>query len=161
MTEDNTSKGSDEIEELERAPQHPRVKNKKLRPDKLKHKRISTSAKYAAIIDLHHKGNTVPTIAEVTSMHTDTVRAIIKRFEPIFKELRAVEDYRSMKADLLSAAQITALKSALSESKLKKSSFLATLQGFKILNNAERLERGLSINNIAIGIGKVSGSHDE
>ena len=66
--------------------------------------------------------------------------------------LGPIEDlttYRSLKADILEAAQIQILKYALSPAKLEKSGFLQLCQGFEILNKALRLDAGLSTENIS------------
>lgn len=157
MTEENTPKGSDEIEEL---GDHTHG-DKRYKPYVCKDKKMSQAARHAAIIDLTHRGNAPSMVAAALSMPVGTVKSIIKRFKPIFKELEAVEDYRSVKADLLSAAQLSALKSAMSPSKLRKSSFLATIQGFKILNNAERLENDQSTANVSMRIGRAKVVDDD
>jgi hypothetical protein len=112
-------------------------------------KRRSLSAKTAAIVDLTVKGNSPSVIAEIVDLPRQTVADIVKRFEPIFKELRGVADYRTVKSDILAAGQIAALKSAMSPKKLEKSSFLSSLQGFEILNKAERLDSGQATENVA------------
>ena len=112
-----------------------------------KKKRQSQASKHALIIDMKLKGCGAPTIADAVNMPIGTVQSIIARFKPVFSEIENIGEYRASKADLLSAGQLAALKSALSGNKLAKAGFLSTLQGFDILNKAERLENNQSTEN--------------
>jgi hypothetical protein len=73
-----------------------------------------------------------------------------RKYFPILSQLEEVHAYRNCKADILSAAQIQILKYALSPAKLEKSGFLQLCQGFEILNKAERLDAGLSSENVSV-----------
>lgn len=141
MTEGNTGERETVVERNEY--RHP-----------LKKSRKSIAAKHAVIIDLKLKGNEPSAIADVVNMPVESVRTVLKRFKPVFKELEGVSDYREGKSDLLAAGQIAALKSAFSESKLKKASFLSLITGFEKLNQAERLENNQSTANISVQFGK-------
>jgi hypothetical protein len=103
----------------------------------------------AEIIEHRLRGLKETDIQRVVGCSQSTVNRTITKFKKVFKELENVEDYKTVKADLLSAAQIAALESAFSGNKLNKAGFLSTLQGFDILNKAERLERGQSTENLA------------
>lgn len=83
---------------------------------------------------------------------TKGYQRITRKYFPILAQLEEVQEFRSTKADILSAAQIIVLKSALSPEKLAKSGFLQLCQGFEILNKAERLELGKSSENVAHSI---------
>lgn len=114
-----------------------------------KNKRQSQAAKHATIVDMKTRGFGTNAIAEAVNMPVGTVKSIIHRFKPIFQELENVGDYRNIKAELLSAGQLAALKSAMSPAKVAKAGYLSTLQGFEILNKAERLENNQSTENIS------------
>lgn len=86
------------------------------------------------------------------SMTTKGYQRITRKYFPILAQLEEVQEFRSTKADILSAAQIIVLKTALSPEKLAKSGFLQLCQGFEILNKAERLELGKSSENVAHSI---------
>ena len=105
---------------------------------------------------MHLKDFQASEIAEVVKMPESTVKDILERFKPIFKSLERVNDYRRTKTDLLAAGQLMALESAMSGNKLEKAGFLSTLQGFEILNKAERLENNQSTENHAHLHGKLS-----
>lgn len=72
-----------------------------------------------------------------------------RKYFPILSQLEDIQLYRIHKSEILSGAQKTILKFALSEEKLKKATFLQLCQGFEILNKAERLERNLSSENVS------------
>jgi len=111
----------------------------------------------AKVVDLALSGMLPDEIAKITGLTRNQTRDIIEKFEPIFKRLPDVDAYRSKKADLLAAGQLAVLESALSGNKLAKAGFLPTLQGFDILNKAERLDRDQSTDNISHRIfGKVT-----
>lgn len=112
------------------------------------------------VLTLAAQGVSTNQIAERVGVSFSTVKRIIKQFTPIFKQLERVNDYRTVKADLLAAGQLAALESAMSPSKLEKASFISTLSGFEILNKAERLENNQSTNNVSLKIG-MSGLTDE
>jgi len=76
-------------------------------------------------------------------------KTLIRKYFPILAQIENVRSYRSLKSDVLSAAQITVLKYALTPEKLAKASFLQLIQGFEILNKSERLNSNLSTDNVA------------
>ncbi len=110
---------------------------------------------YAEILDLNARGLNHSQIGGALGIKMRSVQSVLRNFRGVFKEIDNVPNYRTVKADLLSAAQLTVLKSAMSESKLRKASFITCMQGFKILNEAERLENNQSTANIAHGFGKL------
>lgn len=117
--------------------------------------RRTTSERDAKILELSAKGLTQEEIAPVVDCSQQTVSRILKQFEGVFQTLPRVSEYRTVKADILAAGQLAALESALSPAKVAKAGFLSTLQGFEILNKAERLETGKSTENLAHVFGKV------
>lgn len=126
---------------------------------KEKKKRVKRSADYkrAKVITMHAQGVPNCDIARAVDLKPERVRDIIERFKPVFKNLDRVHEYRDIKSDILASAQLAALESALSGNKLAKAGFLPTLQGFDILNKAERLDRDQSTDNISHRIfGKVT-----
>jgi hypothetical protein len=124
--------------------------------------RISRYEVQAKVVDLKMRGLQASEIANTVGMSRSAVESIIQRFKPIFTELENVKDFRSIKAELLSAGQIAALKSAMSPTKIAKAGFLSTLQGFEILNKAERLESNQSTENVAHSfLGKMSVSIED
>lgn len=149
-----TTNSQDDTQNIE--PEASVKPKRKLQDGRLKKTRQSQAAKHAAIIDLRMRGNSTSTIADAVALPLGTVKSILARFKPIFQELEQVTDYRTTKADLLAAGQLAALKSAMSGNKLEKAGFLSTLQGFEILNKAERLENNQSTENHAHLHGKLS-----
>jgi len=115
---------------------------------RIRKRRQGMLEKHAMILDQTAKGLKPKVIAQEIGERDDYVREVIRKFKPVFKELENVPNYRSVKSDLLAAGQLVALKSAMSESKLKKASFASTLAGFEILNKAERLENNQTTENV-------------
>lgn len=89
------------------------------------------------------------TIAQVLGQPKSTVQTIIKRYSKVFKELPGVDDFRRVKADILDAAQLSVLKSGLTDAKLAKSGLLSSMKAFEVLHKAGRLERGESTENVS------------
>ena len=119
--------------------------------------RIQRDRKIVKVIELASKNVQVADIAEAVALPLNTVKRTLKKFLPLFKELENVVEFRDVKADILSAAQLAVLKSALSERKVDKAGFLSLVQGAEILNKMERLDQGKSTENVANSIfGKVN-----
>jgi hypothetical protein len=117
--------------------------------------RNTSAKKQAKILELSAKNMTCSDISRTTGVPISTVNDIRRKFSKVFKELPRVEEYRNIKSDLLSAAQLSALESAFSGTKLKKAGFLSTLQGVEILNKMERLDSDKSTENYAHAFGIV------
>lgn len=126
-----------------------------------KRRRLTADKKRSKIIELHAKKVPMSDISRVTGVPRSTVKDIIDRFKPVFKNLERVEEYREVKSDLLAAGQLAALESAFSGAKLRKASFATTLKGFDILNKAERLDSGESTENISMQFGRMLLAEEE
>lgn len=118
-------------------------------------RKASKERKRAKIVELAAQEIPLSDIARIVGMPKSTVKDTINRFKPVFNALDRVEDFKQVKADILTAAQLTVLESAMSPRKLAKASFLATVTGAEKLYKMERLERGKSTENIAHGFGKL------
>lgn len=119
--------------------------------------RWSKNKRISKVLELAAKDVSKKDIADNVGLARSTVESILEQFAPVFQELKNVREYRQGKNDLLAAGQLAALKSAFSGNKLNKAGFLSTLQGFEILNKAERLESGQSTENHAHSfLGKLS-----
>lgn len=104
--------------------------------------------KQALILDMHLKGYNSTVIGKAVEMNPSSVRNVIQRLKPIIEIVHSGTELKDIKADLLSGGQFRLLKSALSESKLKKMSTLAGIKGAAELQKMERLERNLSTENV-------------
>ncbi len=135
-------------------------KGTKLKPW-LNKPRQSQAMKHAMIAKLKLEGVPANQIAEAVSMPPNTVRSVIERFKPFFNEVENVREFKEAKSDILEACQITALKSAFDEKKLKKSSFLATVSGVEKLQRMQRLHDDQSTSNTAIVFGGIGNSEKE
>ena len=124
-------------------------------PRNARRPRMGADQKRLKILQMTHKGNTPQEIMQVVNMPLDTVKDVQKRFEPFFKDIGQVKDYRLLKQDLLDTAELTLLKSALDERKLKKSALLPTVLAMKEIHRIGRLEKDLSTDNQALAIGKL------
>lgn len=152
MSNDAENIASSEVEQQERLYNRANRPSKKraLRDKHLrKTTRQSQSAKHAVIIDMKMRGATAVAISEAINLPVSTVKDIISRFQPIFRELENVQEFRTVKADIFAAAQLAGLKSAFSGNKLEKAGFGATIEAVERLNKMERLESNQSTDNVA------------
>lgn len=111
--------------------------------------RIQRDRKLAKILELAAKNIMPSDIAEAVNLPINTVKNTLKRFASVFPALEQVTEFRDVKADILSAGQLVALKSALSEKKVDRASFLSLIQGAEIMNKMERLDLGKSTENVS------------
>lgn len=110
------------------------------------------NARRLRAVELSASGASYPEISAAVGMSVSAVRAAVAEFAPALKRIGKVQDFREIRADLFAGAQAVALKSALSSQKLKKASFLATVNGVEKLHKMERLERGLSTENHSVKV---------
>lgn len=131
----------------------PEVKEVKIRSrirgDKPKPRKHLTDTQKAEILSYAAKELPVRAISDIVGVSKSRVQDLIKRFKPVFHNIERIDDFRTVKSDILAASQLTVLESAFTGNKLRKASFLATIKGFAELNKAERLERNESTENIA------------
>lgn len=91
----------------------------------------------------------IPEGANRYTAKTTGYQALARKYFPILAQLQDVESFRLLKEDILTSAQITVLKYALSPAKLEKASFSSLCSGFETLAKMQRLEAGQSTENIA------------
>jgi hypothetical protein len=139
MSEDNHY--SEDLEETKK-PKNIQKKNiinkSEAEKDRRKIKVLEMTAKEIPVVD----------ISKATGFSPMTINSIVERFSKVFEHLNNVDRFRTKKTDFLAAGQMAALESAFSGRKMQKAGFLSTLQGFDILNKAERLENGDSTENV-------------
>lgn len=111
-----------------------------------KYKRLTKHAETKAI-ELYASKRPKTEIATTLGVSRDSVNRCIKRHEKWLKELKEVQDFKAVRADLLSAAQLATLKQMMASDTLKASSFQGLAIGLSKFHNIERLERGLSTSN--------------
>lgn len=102
------------------------------------------------ILELTAAGATVNQIAKATECSRVYVSKVRKQFKHIFKSLDKVENFRTVKSDILDAAQLEMLKSAVSPEKLKKAPLGQIAYSFRQFYDANRLEIGKSTQNTAV-----------
>lgn len=102
------------------------------------------------MIRLHVGGASVREIAKVTGKSTKTVQSAINAFKPIFNELANVEEFRKVKPDILDAALLTFLKSAVQQEKLDKASVNNLAYAARQCFDMHRLQTGQSTSNTAV-----------
>lgn len=107
----------------------------------------SKAMKHAMIIQMAQQDFGATDIAAAVGLPRTTVNSILKKFEKILPNRQEVKSFREAKADILSAAQMVVLESAMSGKKLAKAGFLSTIQAADILNKMERLDLGQSTEN--------------
>lgn len=115
-------------------------------------KRDVSEDKRAKILEYAARGITQAEICKFTGLSKSTVQSTIKRFSKVFEALPRVNDFRGIRADILDAATLTALETAMTPSKLAKASFISAAQGAQIFDKMARLERGQSTENHAVNV---------
>ena len=88
-------------------------------------------------------------IAKSMGVTKQAVHKAITKFMAHIDEPEAVESFKSARADLLTAAQLTVLRSVVDPTKLEKASTNNAAYALRQLFDMERLERGESTSNIA------------
>ena len=123
--------------------------SKKRAPESIAKQPKTRDQKEAIILDLHMKGYNSGIIGKAVDMQPSTVRNVIQRLKPMIELIELGDTYKNVKADLLRGGQFKLLRSALSESKLKKAPTGAAITAMEKLHRMERLERGQSTENHA------------
>jgi hypothetical protein len=118
------------------------IKTKKIR----KRKKLNRK-QLGRLVTLRARNVPVGLIAQELDVTKNAVEQAIKEFRPLFQELGNIKHYRTIKADLLDAAQIVALKTIVRGA--DKASMRDGAFSYRILNEASRLEKGLSTQNIS------------
>lgn len=103
----------------------------------------------AYIVEQHLKGQRNIQIAREMNISRSAITAVLKKFEPVFKELPNVPDFQAIKADVIDAATLKALKSAVSQEKHDEARLGEVAKMLDVLYKAGRLERGQSTSNVA------------
>lgn len=114
-------------------------------PSKLKskHRRGTlTQSQIAEALRLSQAG--VPQTAIATGLNVTKVAVCraLKRFEPIFQNLKNVDDYRAIKGQILDAAAMTALQSLVNPEKHEKASLNQAAYTFDVLDKASGRAQG-------------------
>lgn len=115
-----------------------------------KERRRQQSINNSKAMQLIAKGDlSIAEVARASKVSEGTVKRIKQKYAKLFKELKNVDEYKNIKSDLLSAAELTLLKSLMTPGKLRKAPLNQVAFAFKEINVANRLERGLSTSNSA------------
>lgn len=126
----------------------------KVRAAKKRGRRVkSTTPK---IINLYNQGYSQAEIVKLADVDKAYVSRVVKKF---FKDLPSAEEIgalRKKRVDIIDSAVFLSLKSTLDESKHGQASLRDAAQAFKILNEASRMERGLSVRNVAISFNDIT-----
>lgn len=101
------------------------------------------------ILDLRAKNVPVPAIATAVKLAPRTVDLRLKKMQTILQQVDKLSDWERDKADYLSAAQHTLLKSMMQEDKLDKASVNNLAYAFTQIHQATRMERGQATQMIA------------
>ena len=140
----------DQTDESERALVLPRVKRGGGRTKGIKDgQHILKKKGQIKILELAAKGMNQVDIAKVSGVSKQLVSKILKEFEPIFTELKNVDNYRLVRGDLLDAAELITLKSVVDPQKQADSSLNNAAFALRQLHDMRRLHTGLSTSNVA------------
>jgi transcriptional regulator with XRE-family HTH domain len=101
------------------------------------------------VLSLHLKGATQEQIAKAIGRSPKTILNILNIYRPFFKELANVEEYRTVRRDLLTAAELKAVRSVLDDDKHERANLRDAAYTLTQVNNARRLEEELSTSNTA------------
>ena len=91
-------------------------------------------------------------ISKLADCSIDTVAKVRKQFAKVFESLPIVDEFRSIRKDVLTASQVELLKNMIDPDKLKKASTRDLALSFGIIYDKERLEAGQSTNNQAVQV---------
>lgn len=130
---------SEDVEVLDK----PKRKSPNRKSQRLKPKQVSK------MIEMHVKGIGCNQIAAAIGVAPSTVTRNLAKMKPLFQDLENVEDYRSVREQVLSATELTFLKSAVQADKLALSSTKDLMYSFDKVYNARRLEEGKSTQNVS------------
>jgi predicted transcriptional regulator len=104
----------------------------------------------AKVLDLAAKGVNQRDIASATGISAAAVNKILADFKPLFTELDNVERYRSVRGELLDAAELMALKSAVDVEKHDQAQLQHVAYTLRQLHDMRRLHSNLSTSNVAV-----------
>jgi hypothetical protein len=111
--------------------------------------RALSRQRQAKILDLAAKGVNQRDIAAATGISSAAVNKILAEFKPLFTELENVDKYRSVRGELLDAAELMALKSAVSVEKHDHAQLQHVAYTLRQLHDMRRLHNNLSTANTA------------
>lgn len=112
----------------------------------------------AEALKMKLKGYDDPTIAMKFGISKQAVNQALSRFSKIIKHPDAVQGYKNNKAELLTAAELILLEDILDPEKRKKATQGNAAYAFDKVATHNRLEQGLSTENIAVQISDVERS---
>lgn len=121
-------------------------------PPHRKIRRKATRKQIAQIIDRAARGVPMTEIAQTIGVTQPCVQQILDEFTPIFRELPNLEKFRTIRADVLDAASLTCLRSAMraAENPDHPPALHHAAGAFERFYRASRLERGLSTDNKSV-----------
>lgn len=110
-------------------------------------KAVLNRKRQVKVLELAAKGISQPEIAAVTGISKQAVNKLLTEFQPIFTELQNVEKYRTVRGDLLDAAEFMALKSAVDPGKHDRAQLQHVAFTLRQLHDMRRLHHNLSTAN--------------
>lgn len=102
------------------------------------------------IIELYQKNTPTRQIAKIVECAPATVNLTLRNFKNMLKTLENPTEWENRKAEILDIALFELLKSMMEQGKLDKASINGLAFAYDKLNNARRLERGLSTSNVQV-----------
>lgn len=101
----------------------------------------------AKVLDLAARGMNQIDIAKATGLSKQGVSKLLAEFKDVFAELQNVDNYRSVRGELLDAAELMALKSAVDREKHDKAGLQHVAYTLRQLHDMRRLHNNLSTSN--------------
>ena len=132
----------DESEDQERTSKRVRIKRRKQRP------RMTERQVVKALQAVANGGNHAE-VAIAADISVAQARRIRDQFTGIFGALAEVDDFRKVRTEILEAVELTGLKGAIDESKMKRVNAFQAMQIAEKAQKMRRLEQGLSTENHA------------
>jgi hypothetical protein len=102
----------------------------------------------AKIIDLSARGVGKNEIAKLVAVHPRTISRTLQKFERVFAEIKNIEDFSTVRQELITAGELAALKSVVKPGELEAARMNDRVKAFEVFHKAGRLERGQSTANI-------------
>lgn len=116
-----------------------------------------SAPKTMQILEMTVSGYTQEEIANAVKLTKNSVKKVQHDYRKTFKGLEKVKTFREVRADLLAAAQLSALETVVDPKKLAKTSSVGAAKIFDVMHKAERLENDQSTENHAhLHIGRVT-----
>ena len=96
------------------------------------------------VLELKAKGLPTSEIKQITGLKKQSIHQILQKFEPVFKALPKVQDYRRVKGDIVDSALLECFELMTDPEKKQLATLRDAAYAVRVLNDVSRLEAGLA-----------------